>query len=91
VYFCASFFVCARKQHKNTPHSPCGRIAGTLIRNPIFFAYSTAAEHAAYNVEVRTFEPEIHRVDPEFGSTLRLLQGFPVKLLGQLANFGSTL
>jgi hypothetical protein len=36
-------------------------------------------------------EPEIHRVDPEFGSTLRLLKGFPVKLLGQLANFGSTL
>ena len=36
-------------------------------------------------------EPEIHRVDPEFGSTLRLLEGFPVKLLGQLANFGSTL
>ena len=36
-------------------------------------------------------EPGIHRVDPEFGSTLRLLKGFPVKLLGQLANFGSTL
>ena len=36
-------------------------------------------------------EPEIHRVDPESGSTLRLLQGFPVKLLGQLANFWSNL
>ena len=36
-------------------------------------------------------EPGIHRVDPEFGSTLRLSKGFPVKLLGQLANFGSTL
>jgi hypothetical protein len=31
--------------------------------------------------------PEIHRVDPETGSTLRILYGFSVKLLGQLANF----
>jgi hypothetical protein len=37
------------------------------------------------------FEPKIHRVDPESGSTRRLLQGFSVKLPGQLANFGSTL
>ena len=36
-------------------------------------------------------EHKIHMVDPEFGSTLRLLKGFPVKLLGQLANFGTTL
>ena len=36
-------------------------------------------------------EPEIHGADPESGSTLRLLQGFSVKMLGQLANFGSTL
>jgi hypothetical protein len=32
----------------------------------------------------------VHRVDPESGSTLRLLWGFSVKLLGQLANFGYT-
>jgi hypothetical protein len=36
-------------------------------------------------------EPETHRVDAESGSTLRLLYGFSVKLLGQPANFGSTL
>jgi hypothetical protein len=34
---------------------------------------------------------EIHGADPESGSTLRLSQGFSVKRLGQLANFGSTL
>jgi hypothetical protein len=28
-------------------------------------------------------EPEIHRADPKFGATLRLLQEFSVKLLGQ--------
>ena len=32
-------------------------------------------------------EPKIHRVDPEYGSTLRLLQGFSVKLLGQPCEF----
>jgi hypothetical protein len=37
-------------------------------------------------------QPEIHRVDPESRSTLRLLQGFfSKKMLGQLADFGSTL
>jgi hypothetical protein len=36
-------------------------------------------------------EPETHKVDPESGSTLRLLSGFAAKLPGQLANFGSTL
>jgi hypothetical protein len=41
---------------------------------------------------VLSLEPEIDsRVDPESGSTLRLLWGFSVKLLGRLANFGSTL
>ena len=37
------------------------------------------------------YEPEIHRADPESGSTLRLEQEFSVKILGQPANFGSTL
>jgi hypothetical protein len=36
-------------------------------------------------------KPEIHRVDPVSGSALRRLWGFSVKVLGQLANFGSTL
>ena len=36
-------------------------------------------------------KPETDRVDPESGSTLRLLEGFPVKLLGQLAIVGSIL
>ena len=39
----------------------------------------------------RRAKPGIHSVDPESGSTLRLLQEFPFKLLGQLASFGSTL
>ena len=36
-------------------------------------------------------EPEIHRIGSESGSALRLLYEFLVKLLGQLANFGSIL
>jgi hypothetical protein len=36
----------------------------------------------------RLQKPEINRV--ESGSTLRLLKGLPVNLLGQFANFGST-
>ena len=35
--------------------------------------------------------PEIHRVDPESESIPRRSKGSLVKLLGQLANFGSTL
>ena len=47
--------------------------------------------HGRKGIRLPACEPEIHRVDSESGSTLRLLQGFSVKLLGQLANFGSTL
>jgi hypothetical protein len=36
-------------------------------------------------------EPEVDWVDPESGTTLRLLQGFSVKLLDQFVKFGSTL
>ena len=36
-------------------------------------------------------EPEIHKVDPESGSTLRLLQGFFVKRLSQLSKLVPTL
>jgi hypothetical protein len=41
-------------------------------------------------------EPEpdlgtIHMVGPDSGSTLRIREGFSVKLLGQLANSGPTL
>jgi hypothetical protein len=34
---------------------------------------------------------EIRRADPESGSTVKLVHGFSVKLLGQVPNFGSTL
>jgi hypothetical protein len=55
-----------------------------------FFAFAVPAGAGASRkpskMEVRT--PEIHKVDPEYGSTLRLLQGFPVKPLGEPANFG---
>jgi hypothetical protein len=44
-----------------------------------------------YLLTIPQVKPEIYRVDPEPGSILRLLQGFPVKILDQLANFGSTL
>ena len=36
-------------------------------------------------------EGKIHRVGPNFGPTLRLSSGFPVRPLGQLANPGPTL
>jgi hypothetical protein len=67
-----------------TPHSDCSQV---LAGPP----EATAHLHTRPAAQGAEAEPEIHRVDPEFGSTLRLLKGFPVKLLGQLANFGSTL
>ena len=49
-----------------------------------------AATARMYSAD-REPKPKVHRVDPESGSTRRLLQGFSAKVLGQLANFGSTL
>ena len=48
----------------------------------------TGSEEGQHEAGARTWHSQ---VDPEPGSTLRLLQGFSVKLLGELANFWSTL
>jgi hypothetical protein len=58
---------------------------------PCGFAVQKAAPGAGVTVWDAQRKPETHRVDPESGSTLRPLQIFSVKLLGQLVNFGPTL